>query len=131
MEKLKAYFYDRFKNGNFEEVTRYLKNVNTREYVIQELAENQAEAYKLNQDYEKDFTIIYKIFKNSNDAKKELEQLQKENQELIKKNQKLKYKYEEAQRKTDQIKQKGLLKTLAGCLVAGRVAEKGIKKYKI
>ena len=124
MEILKSYFYNKFKNGNFEEVTRQLKNINTRENIIQELATNQEEAYKLNQDYEKDFTIIYKIFKNSNDAQKELEQLQKEHDELLKKNQNLHIKYEEAQTKTNQIKNKGLLKTLAGCLAAGRIAEK-------
>ena len=128
MEILKSYFYSKFKNGNFEEVTRYLKNVNTREKIIQELATNQEEAYKLNQEYEKDFTTIYKIFKNSNDAQKELEQLQKENQELKEKNQKLKYKYEEAQKKTNQIERKGLLKMFIGCLAAGRISEKRDQK---
>lgn len=75
-EKLKQYFYNRFKNTDYQTTLLNLKNVNERERIINELAENQDEAYYYNNIYEKTLKNISIIFKNNDEyikAKKQIE----------------------------------------------------------
>lgn len=131
MEKLKAYFYNQFKNNDFYYISYKLKTVNEREKIIQELSENQEEAYQINADYEKDYKIIYNIFKNNEEAKqpKELKELIKQNEELDEKIEKLKKKLEKEEARKSKIKAGYILGLFAGFKVAGHIAEKEIKKY--
>ncbi len=85
-EKLKQYFYDRFKNADYKTVLLNLYNVEERERIINKLAENQEEAYFYNNIYESTLKNISKIFKNNDEYKKEqARQKEKELQEQLKK----------------------------------------------
>ena len=75
-EKLKKYFYDRFKNADYKTVLLNLYNVQERERIIDKLAENQEEAYFYNNIYETTLKNIAKIFKNNDIYKKAQEQKQ-------------------------------------------------------
>lgn len=77
-EKLKKYFYNRFKNADFKTVLLNLYNVQERERIINKLAENQEEAYFYNTIYETTLKNIAKIFKNNDIYKKAQEQKQAE-----------------------------------------------------
>ena len=77
-EKLKKYFYDRFKNADYKTVLLNLYNVQERERIINKLAENQEEAYFYNTIYETTLKNISKIFKNNDIYKKAQEQKQAE-----------------------------------------------------
>ena len=53
LEKLKEIFYNDFKILDFEEAMTKYHSIEKREQLIQELAENQEQAYNLNKNYEK------------------------------------------------------------------------------
>ena len=85
-EKLKQYFYDRFKNADYKTVLLNLYNVEERERIINKLAENQEEAYFYNNIYESTLKNISKIFRNNDEYKKEqAKQKEEELQEQLKK----------------------------------------------
>lgn len=98
-EKLKQYFYNRFKNADYKTVLLNLYNVEERERIINKLAENQEEAYFYNNIYESTLKNISKIFRNNDEYKKEQarqkeeelqEQLKKQLEQQQKDNQKIK-----------------------------------------
>lgn len=82
-EKLKEYFYNRFKNTDYKTTLLHLKNVNERERIINELAENQEEAYYYNNIYEKTLKNISLIFKNNDEyiTAKRQEEMQQQAQQ--------------------------------------------------
>lgn len=85
-EKLKKYFYNRFKNADYKTVLLNLYNVEERERIINKLAENQEEAYFYNNIYESTLKNISKIFRNNDEYKKEqAKQKEEELQEQLKK----------------------------------------------
>lgn len=67
IEKLKEYFYNRFKNTNFTSTRLELYNIHERERIINHLAKNQEQAYILNANYEKVLKEIETIFKNNDE----------------------------------------------------------------
>lgn len=85
IEKLKQYFYNRFKNADYKTVLLNLYNVEERERIINKLAENQEEAYFYNNIYESTLKNISKIFKNNDEYKKEQARQKEELQEQLKK----------------------------------------------
>ena len=126
LEKLKEIFYNDFKILDFEEVMTKYHNIEKREQLIQELAENQEQAYNLNKNYEKILNEISKIFIYNYKQKQELI---KKNIELDQKIEKLQKKLEKEEARKKQIKAGYILGLFAGFKVAGHIAEKGIKKH--
>lgn len=126
LEKLKQIFYNDFKILDFEEAMTKYHNIEKREQLIQELAENQEQAYNLNKNYEKILNEISKIFIYNYKQKQELI---RKNIELDQKIEKLQKKLQKEKDKQKQIKNKTLAGLFLGMFAAGRVSEKGIKKY--
>lgn len=126
LEKLKEIFYNDFKILDFEEVMAKYHNIEKREKLIQELAENQDQAYNLNKNYEKILNEISKIFIYNYKQKKELI---KKNIELDQKIEKLQKKLKKEEERKKHIKAGYILGLFAGFKVAGHIAEKNIKKY--
>lgn len=71
MEKLELYFNDIFNSKGYEDGKKYLLQVKNRYNIIAELAENEEEAKKLNENYENVYNKIEKIYKNDYKIKQE------------------------------------------------------------
>lgn len=97
-EKLKEYFYSTFKNNDYNTTLLNLYNVEERERIINELAENQDEAYFYNNIYEKTLKNIQVIFKNNNEY---IKAEQTKQQEALKKV--LQKEHEQQEKKLKQI----------------------------
>lgn len=134
IEKLKNIFYNYFKNNNFENTLAHFHNIETREQLIQEIAENQEQAYNLNKNYEKALNEISKIFiynyKQSEELKKEIEKMKLLNQKLDDKLQKLYDKLSEEENKKQKIKSKYFWGGILAIFAGGKLASKTHKKNK-
>lgn len=80
-DRLKEYFYNKFKIADYHTTLMNLYNVNERERIIQELSKSKEDARYFNSTYEKTLKEVSNIFKN-NDIYLQ-EQKKKEEQNLL------------------------------------------------
>ena len=134
LEKLKEIFYNDFKILDFEEALSKYHNIEKREQLIQELAENQEQAYNINKNYGKILNEISKIFiynyRQEQELKKEIEKLQELDKKQNEKIKKLHDKISEEENKREKIKSKYKIGAILAMFAGGKLANKTCKKYK-